>query len=112
MHKLAMLSTMSCVAFLLLPACESKKPTLLEEGEMTLSISSPAFQDGEGIPAKYTCQGQDISPLVENYGLGSGDILWLKDNNLDLQEGSEDMENLKALEDRGVEVHLHDEPKR
>lgn len=32
---------------------------------MTLSISSPAFQDGERIPAKYTCQGQDISPPLE-----------------------------------------------
>lgn len=29
---------------------------------MTLSVSSPAFQEGEKIPAKYTCQGQDISP--------------------------------------------------
>jgi len=32
---------------------------------MTLSISSPAFQDGERIPAKYTCQGQDISPPLK-----------------------------------------------
>ena len=32
---------------------------------MTLSISSPAFQDGEKIPAKYTCQGQDISPPLK-----------------------------------------------
>ena len=29
---------------------------------MTLSLSSIAFQDGERIPAKYTCEGQDISP--------------------------------------------------
>lgn len=29
---------------------------------MTLSLSSIAFQDGEGIPVKYTCEGQDISP--------------------------------------------------
>ncbi len=32
---------------------------------MTLSISSPAFQDGERIPAKYTCQSQDISPPLK-----------------------------------------------
>jgi Raf kinase inhibitor-like YbhB/YbcL family protein len=32
---------------------------------MTLSISSPAFQDGERIPAKYTCEGQNVSPLLE-----------------------------------------------
>ena len=29
---------------------------------MTLSVSSSAFQEGEGIPAKYSCEGQDISP--------------------------------------------------
>lgn len=29
---------------------------------MTLSLSSAAFKDGDRIPAKYTCGGQDISP--------------------------------------------------
>jgi len=29
---------------------------------MVLPVSSPAFQEGDRIPAKYTCQGQDISP--------------------------------------------------
>ncbi len=29
---------------------------------MTLFLSSIAFQDGERIPAKYTCEGEDISP--------------------------------------------------
>jgi len=46
----------------------------------------------------------DISALVENSGLDSGDEVWLEDNNLDLSEGSEDMENIGALEDRGVRV--------
>ena len=32
---------------------------------MTLSLSSTAFRDGERIPAKYTCEGQDISPQLE-----------------------------------------------
>jgi Raf kinase inhibitor-like YbhB/YbcL family protein len=32
---------------------------------MTLSMSSSAFQDGERVPAKHTCQGQDISPALE-----------------------------------------------
>jgi len=36
---------------------------------MTLSISSPAFQDREKIPAKYTCQGQDISPPLKWNGV-------------------------------------------
>ena len=29
---------------------------------MVLSVSSAAFQEGERIPSKYTCQGQDVSP--------------------------------------------------
>ncbi len=57
----------------------------------------------------YGNQISDISPLVENNGLGEGDevyyTVYLEDNNLDLTEGSEDMENIKALEDRGVVVH-------
>ena len=47
----------------------------------------------------------DISPLVENRGLGEGDGVWLGNNNLDLSEGSEDLENIRALENRGVVVY-------
>ena len=50
-------------------------------------------------------QISDISPLVENSGLGAGDKVLLVDNNLDLSEGSEDMENIRALENRGVVVN-------
>ncbi len=50
-------------------------------------------------------QISDISPLVENSGLGAGDEVWLEDNNLELWEGSEDMDNIRALGDRGVVVH-------
>lgn len=31
---------------------------------MTLSLLSPAFQEGEKIPVKYTCEGQDVSPVL------------------------------------------------
>ena len=29
---------------------------------MTFSLTSPAFPDGGGIPTRYTCEGQDVSP--------------------------------------------------
>ncbi len=29
---------------------------------MTLVLKSTAFENGDGIPSKYTCQGKDISP--------------------------------------------------
>jgi len=50
-------------------------------------------------------QVSDISPLVENSGLGPGDIVILSNNNLDLSEGSEDMEDIRQLEGRGVVVY-------
>lgn len=31
---------------------------------MTLTLSSPAFSNGGEIPAKYTCEGEDISPML------------------------------------------------
>ena len=36
-----------------------------EEAEMTLSLSSTAFKEGDKIPVKYTCDGEDISPPLE-----------------------------------------------
>ncbi len=39
---------------------------------MVLSLSSPAFGDGEKIPAKYTCEGQDISPQLDWSGIPKG----------------------------------------
>jgi internalin A len=47
----------------------------------------------------------DISPLVDNSGLGKGDEVWLEANSLDLSEGSDDLENIRRLEARGVVVH-------
>ena len=31
---------------------------------MTLAVSSSAFQEGGEIPTKYTCEGQDVSPVL------------------------------------------------
>ncbi len=31
---------------------------------MELTVSSTVFREGETIPAKYTCQGEDISPSI------------------------------------------------
>lgn len=39
---------------------------------MTLSVSSPAFEDGQEVPAEYTCQGQDISPPLSWEGVPRG----------------------------------------
>ena len=31
---------------------------------MSFSLTSPAFEEGQAIPAKYTCDGEDISPAL------------------------------------------------
>ena len=46
-------------------------PTGLPRAEetMPLTITSSAFTDGGEIPARYTCQGEDISPPLEWRGI-------------------------------------------
>ncbi|MFH1662829.1 MAG: YbhB/YbcL family Raf kinase inhibitor-like protein [Chloroflexota bacterium] len=39
---------------------------------MTLSISSPAFSEGEKIPPEYTCEGSGISPQLNWVGIPEG----------------------------------------
>jgi hypothetical protein len=40
-----------------------------KEATMTLKITSPAFADNAAIPAKYTCEGDDVSPPLAWTGL-------------------------------------------
>ena len=47
----------------------------------------------------------DISPLVRNNGLGSGDIVFMRNNDLDLSQGSEDLKNIEIWIERGVDVY-------
>ena len=39
---------------------------------MTIDLISPAFEDGEIIPAKYSCDGEDVSPPLEWSGVPEG----------------------------------------
>jgi Raf kinase inhibitor-like YbhB/YbcL family protein len=45
-------------------ACAREAPAPQKEVEMTLSLSSTAFKEGDRIPVKYTCDGQGISPQL------------------------------------------------
>jgi hypothetical protein len=55
------LLTVLCLVVMLLVGCKYRERPL-KEGEMALTVSSSAFKEGDRIPAKYTCQGQDVSP--------------------------------------------------
>jgi hypothetical protein len=50
----------------------------------------------------------DITPLVNNTGIGDGDEINLSWNNLDLTPGSDDMLQIAVLENRGVTVILEE----
>ena len=39
---------------------------------MTLTLTSPAFEDGAAVPALYTCQGDDVSPPLSWSGVPKG----------------------------------------
>lgn len=56
--------------------CErQKEPGKVREErsqDMAISVSSSAFQEGGMIPAKYTCDGQDISPPLKWAGEPEG----------------------------------------
>ena len=51
------------VLFLL--ACTAEKPELkIEKGVDTMKLKSNDFNEGEMIPSKFTCQGEDINPQL------------------------------------------------
>jgi len=40
--------------------------------EQAMKISSPAFDDGQSIPKKFTCQGENVSPALTWSGVPAG----------------------------------------
>jgi Raf kinase inhibitor-like YbhB/YbcL family protein len=64
LYKVSIIGMILCLLVLLIASCATKEQPS-KEGEMAFSVSSPAFQEGEKIPAKYTCEGQDVSPKLE-----------------------------------------------
>lgn len=47
------------------PAQEPQTPVQEEATDVDWKLTSSAFEDGESIPARYTCSGQDLSPTLE-----------------------------------------------
>jgi Raf kinase inhibitor-like YbhB/YbcL family protein len=66
LRMVAILWSLAALFALVLAGCgPSPAPTtLMEEGglAMTFEVTSSAFAQGEPIPVKYTCDGDDISP--------------------------------------------------
>jgi Raf kinase inhibitor-like YbhB/YbcL family protein len=60
--RVALWITLLTVIAVSVVSCTASEPDIPYEGEMTLSLSSLAFQEGDDISITYTCDGQDISP--------------------------------------------------
>jgi Raf kinase inhibitor-like YbhB/YbcL family protein len=61
------------VVAVLTPACgQNREPYLAGAAAATLHVTSSAFVEGDPIPAKYTCQGEDLSPPLSWEGLPDG----------------------------------------
>jgi len=68
----ALLFSVLSVILVITSACGQELPPVANGGEITLALSSTAFKEGEQIPVKYTCDGQDISPPLDWSGPPSG----------------------------------------
>ena len=44
------------------------------DGPMTMALTSPAFNNEEAIPEKYSCDGEDISPELDWFGTPEGTV--------------------------------------
>jgi Raf kinase inhibitor-like YbhB/YbcL family protein len=60
---------MSCFYYVLLLLLNINTMNTTTEMIDTLMITSPAFQNGADIPAKYTCQGENINPELDISGI-------------------------------------------
>jgi len=71
-----MLRVLVAMTAIIICGCEKqKKPGEISEErsqQMTVSVSSSAFQEGGMIPAKYTCDGNDVSPPLTWAGIPAG----------------------------------------
>jgi Raf kinase inhibitor-like YbhB/YbcL family protein len=47
-----------------LPFCTGTSAAAENSGNRTMQLSSTAFAEGESIPAKYTCDGENVSPRL------------------------------------------------
>lgn len=52
-----------------LAACGGGQPPPAPQPDRSLPVTSPAFDDGETIPTRHTCDGADVPPPLEWTGL-------------------------------------------
>ncbi len=58
-----------CIFLLACTANETGQPAVQQPEVVEMKISSDAFDEGTMIPAKYTCQGDDVNPQLRIEGV-------------------------------------------
>lgn len=53
---------------------EAETPHQDSGGPMTMALTSPAFNQEQAIPEKYSCDGEDISPALDWFGTPEGTV--------------------------------------
>lgn len=53
---------------------QADAPEIEEEGPMSMALTSPAFNHGDPIPSKFSCDGEDISPELDWFGTPEGTV--------------------------------------
>jgi Raf kinase inhibitor-like YbhB/YbcL family protein len=66
----------SLVSLMILAGCKGEQAVPASEGEidMTITITSTAFKEGDTIPRIYTCDDQNVSPPLSWSGVPQGSI--------------------------------------
>ena len=71
--KICPLVPLVILAAVLVGACNGSDPAPtpgpLDRGIAAMTVTSPAYDDGQPIPSKHTCQGKGISPPLELSGV-------------------------------------------
>lgn len=61
---LVVITILGILLFKISPAQKQINKTMKNNNE-TFQLKSTAFRDGEDVPEKYTCDGEDVNPLLE-----------------------------------------------
>ncbi len=79
-HAYALLGLMTLIVFggaFLVLSKKAEAPDEIISGNkitMSLTLTSPAFKEGELIPSKYTCDGENVSPEIHIENIPEGTV--------------------------------------
>ena len=87
-YAFILLGIMTCIVFVgafIILSKKAEAPVLQEDNlakTMSLTLTSPSFREGESIPSKYTCDGENISPelTIENAPEGTESFVLVMDD--------------------------------